>query len=203
MVDDSTRALIERARRGDRAAFEELTTRYSPRIDALIRLRLGSDLATKVEVEDVAQETMIKAFTSIETLRAEDERSFFAWLASIAHNVVLELARHHRRRPSVAYDDDKVTSDPSPSRGLQRSERFDRLQEALDSLSPDHREVILLARIEGLPVVEVARRMGRTVGAIGQLLWRALKKLREQFGDTQSFHLPAKRLDDQRKTDGQ
>ena len=73
-------------------------------------------------------------------------------------------------------------------------ERFDRLQEALDSLVPDQREVILLARIERVPMAEVAVRLRRSPGAVAQLLWRALKNLREQFGDTESLHLPDRRF---------
>ncbi len=203
MVEDNTQALLTRAGGGDRTAFEELADRYRPRLEALIRLRLGADLGAKVEVDDISQETLLRAFTSMDTLRADNDRSFFAWLAGIAHNVVLTLARHHTRRPVVPYDDDQTADDPSPSRGAQRSERFDRLQKALDSLTPDHREVILLARIEGLPTEDVAKRMGRSQSAVGQLLWRALKKLRERFGDTRSFHLPNKRLEDRRRTDAE
>ena len=82
----------------------------------------------------------------------------------------------------------------SPSKNLRRNERFDRLKDSLESLSPEHREVILLMRIEGLPVEEVAKRMNRSPKATRQLLWRALKDLRESFGDTESLGLPERRL---------
>ena len=54
----------------------------------------------------------------------------------------------------------------------------------------------LLARIEGLSLAEVAERMNRSQGAVAQLLWRALRALRDRFGDTESFHLPERRLED-------
>ncbi len=201
MVEESTQVLLGRARSGDRAAFERIADRCRPRLEALIRLRIGSDLGARVEVDDIVQETLLKGFTSIDTLRADDESAFFAWLTGIARNVMLHLARHHGRRPSVPYDEEKTTSDPSPSKGIRRSERFDRLQDSLDALSAEHREVILLARIEGLPAEEVARRMDRSQGAVAQLLWRALRKLRERFGDTQSLGLPDRRFEDRRKID--
>ena len=78
----------------------------------------------------------------------------------------------------------------SPSRIARRGERFDRLAEALNRLSADHREVILLSRIEGLRMKEVAKRMNRSENAVLLLLSRGLKKLKESFGETESLHLP-------------
>ena len=73
---------------------------------------------------------------------------------------------------------------------MQRNERFDRLQEALQSLSPEHREVIELARIKGLKAREISERMGRSPVAVRLLLFRALEQLRNRFGDTASLNLP-------------
>jgi RNA polymerase sigma factor (sigma-70 family) len=77
---------------------------------------------------------------------------------------------------------------------LRREERFERLEKSLQSLSPDHREVILLARIEGLQIAAIAERLGRSKSAVKSLLLRALKELKRSFGDTESFHLPDRSL---------
>ncbi len=77
---------------------------------------------------------------------------------------------------------------------MQREERFERLEKALDGLSRDHREVIHLCRIEGLPFQEAARRMNRSADAVKMLLSRALEELKGKFGDTQSLHLPDRKL---------
>lgn len=197
MLDNSsTEQLLQQARKGDRDAFEQLVRAFRPRLEGFVRLRLSSELRARVEVDDIIQETLIRAYSTIETLRSTEERLFFRWLAGIANHVILNEARHHQRRPIDPYDSKASASDPSPSKGLRRGERFDRLQEALDSLSPDHREVIILTRIEGLPLAEAAERMKRSQGAVAQLLWRALKSLRERFGDTESFRLPGRRLQD-------
>ena len=90
----------------------------------------------------------------------------------------------------------RLADDVSQSRDARRNERFERLQRALDSLSDEHRRVVMLARIEKLPIAEVARRLERSPAATSQLLWRALKKLKESFGSTDSFHLPDRRLED-------
>jgi RNA polymerase sigma-70 factor (ECF subfamily) len=197
-----TEQLLRQAHQGDRAAFERLVEIYKPRLEALVRVKLGSELRMRVEVDDIIQETFVGAFDSIGTLRSPDETVFFRWLAGIANHVIFNEARRQHRRPTVPFESNATTSDPSPSKGMIRDERFERLAEALDSLSPDHREVIILARIEGLSLAEVAGRMHRTQGAVAQLLWRALKRLREQFGDTESFRLPDRRLLDRGRRDG-
>ena len=67
-------------------------------------------------------------------------------------------------------------------------------QEALDKLSGDYRKVIYLARVEGLPMKEIATHMGRSPEAVKKLLGRALEKLRERFGETESLHLPDRQV---------
>jgi RNA polymerase sigma factor (sigma-70 family) len=69
------------------------------------------------------------------------------------------------------------------------------LIKVLDGLSPEYREVIVLARLKGLRIKEIALRMNRSENAVSLLLSRALAKLKEAFGETESFNLPARRLD--------
>ena len=71
---------------------------------------------------------------------------------------------------------------------------FERLQSAVEELTPDQKKAVIFARIDGLRIKEIARRMDRSPEAVKQLLTRALKQLRSSFGDTESFHLPDKRL---------
>ena len=203
MLDkSSTEQLLRHAQMGDHSAFDRLVKVYRPRLVALVRLKLGSKLRGKVDVDDIIQDTLVGAYHSIDTLRSSSETAFFRWLTGIANHVIFNEARRHQRRPTVPYVNKATASDPSPSKGMRRNERFERLEEALDSLSPAHREVVLLARIEGLSLAEVAKRMKRTQGAVAQLLWRALKNLREQFGDTESLHLPDRRLQDRGEGNG-
>ena len=97
---------------------------------------------------------------------------------------------------------DIAASGVSPSKAERRNERFDRFEAALKQLSPDYRQAILLARIEGLSIEEVARRMKRSPNAVSHILLRALRKLRETFGDTQSLNLPDRRLAEEEAADG-
>jgi RNA polymerase sigma factor (sigma-70 family) len=77
---------------------------------------------------------------------------------------------------------------------MRRNERFEQLERCMRTLSTDHQEVVRLARIDGLPIREVARRMNRSPEAAKKLLWRALKELRKTFRDTESLHLPPRTL---------
>jgi RNA polymerase sigma-70 factor (ECF subfamily) len=190
--------LIEQARTGDREAQERLAVEYRDRVDNYVRLRVGDHLRKRVEIGDVVQQTFANAFKSLEQFRGKDGETFLRWLRGIAEHVILELARYHRREQVLYMDHDEVSpSDVSPSRSLRRDERFDRLKEALESLSPDHRDVVVMARLKGLRIDEIARRMNRSPNAVAHLLSRALVKLRKAFGETESFSLPPRRLENE------
>jgi RNA polymerase sigma factor (sigma-70 family) len=90
---------------------------------------------------------------------------------------------------------DLAGSSASPSNVFRRHERFDRLEAALKSLSPEHQQVLLLVRVEGLTITAAADRLGRTPNAVSLLLLRASRALRAAFGDTASLSLPERELD--------
>ena len=77
-----------------------------------------------------------------------------------------------------------------------------RIEHGLENLTPDYRRVILLARVDGLTTREIAERMERTPNAVKHLLGRALRRLRSEFGDTESLHLPRNRRLQHRSDDG-
>lgn len=186
----STSDLVLRAQEGDRAAFDELFRERADRIEYYVRMRLGMHLRRGVDVQDVVQEVALRGFRALERFTWRGEGSLFAWLRTIAEHVVLEAASRQRRDRQVPLVGDVTGSAPSQAHILRREERFERLQRAFDSLPAPQRQVILLARLEKLPLKEVAVRMDRSPAAVKQLLWRALKQLRASFGDTESLHLP-------------
>lgn len=186
--------LIRRAQGGDRAAFDALASHYRDRLESGISRRLGGYLRHKVEVEDVAQETLLKAFQSLGSFEERGRDSFLKWLKGIADNLLLYWAREYRRMDQMPLLQDASHHDTSPSKRLRREERFERLQAALSRLGEDQREVILLARVEGIPTQEIAKRLDRSPAAVRQILWRALQKMQASFGDTESLSLPRNAL---------
>jgi RNA polymerase sigma-70 factor (ECF subfamily) len=195
----TTEDLVRAAQAGDARALEELLEAHRGRLLSRVARRLGAVLRGRVEAADIVQETYVWAIRSLPRFRWRGEGSFTRWLGAIADHMLLKAASPGRSpqtlRLGLDPELDAAAGDPTPSRALRREERFERLREALESLSPEHREVIVLARIEGLRIDEIARRLDRTPNAVSLLLARALRKLRAAFGDTESLGLPARLLD--------
>ena len=185
-----TQEWIREAQQGNRDAFERLVDHHRGRLKAVVQRRLGGHLRQRIEVDDVVQETFLRALQSLDSFREEGSDSFFHWLRGIAENLLLYWARQHQRTSLLESGDRARTDNLSPSKHLRREERFERLEAAMSGLSPSHREVILLARIEGLSTKEVANRLNKSPEAVKQMLWRALQKLATGFGETESLHLP-------------
>jgi RNA polymerase sigma-70 factor (ECF subfamily) len=198
---------IRRARQGDREAFDRLARDNEGPLRSLIDIQLGQGLRSRVEVDDLLQDTLLRAFQSIGHFKGETPAALRTWLGGIAHNAVIDCARkltskkadYRREVPLSAERGSSFGGDgspelpspsPSPSRLLRREERLDRLLGAVQTLSPDHRQVILLTLIERLPPPELAQRMARSEKAVSMLLLRAMHALRESFGDTSSLSLP-------------
>ncbi|MBI4601754.1 MAG: sigma-70 family RNA polymerase sigma factor [Planctomycetes bacterium] len=209
--------LIIDAKAGDRRALETLVERCAPRLRSLVCLRLGHFLRRKVEIEDVLQETYLRACKSLERFQWRGKGSFYRWLGGIAEHVIQDIVRREGKgagamrslqvlapaEPGSSGSDRPAREvvaqarEPSPSQVSRRNERFERLEKALSRLSPEHREVIILARVRGVPIKDIAAKLGKTPDAVSMLLLRALRKLKECFaGSTSSFHLPARSLPD-------
>ncbi len=195
-------ALITKALDGDRASFNLLIQLQEDELVHYVQMRLGTHLRKYVEVDDVLQEAYARAFQSIRTFKQQDEKAFLQWLRRIVENVILEYARKQQRNQVLFLDRDVAGSDPSPSKNMIREERFNRFKQALQSLPQDYREVILLSRIEGLRIKEISERMNRSPKAIAHLLSRAMAKMKEVFGETESYRLSPHQLDDQVFHDG-
>jgi RNA polymerase sigma-70 factor (ECF subfamily) len=196
--------LVELARQGDRAAFDEIVKRLRSRLEQSIERWARFRLGPRVDVEDVLQETFLRAYRSLDRFKspeAFDEELLFRWISGVAKHALGDLLRKAAHREVPAPCIEQVSSETSQSRAGRREERFDRLQKALDALPPDYRQVLVLSRLEGLPAQEIARRIGRTPNAVYHLLVRALQLLREQFGDTESLSLPDRPLRRERGDD--
>lgn len=192
---ESTEALVRKAQDGDRDALDALSACYRVRVEQFVRTRLGILLKRRFGVDDIVQETFLHAFESIRRFEWRGEDSFARWLNGIAEHVILRLAdRFNTRRTLSLARDVPAASRGSPSKAPRREERFQRLRKALDLLSRDQKEAILLSRIDGLRIDEVAQRMNRSSNAVLLLISRGLSRLKDTFGDTESLHLPPRSL---------
>jgi RNA polymerase sigma-70 factor (ECF subfamily) len=181
--------LLARIRAGDRAAFTPLFERYQPRIAAFLRYKMGATLQHSCEVEDLLQETFLRACREFDGFQYQGPGSFLRWLMSIAGHVVVDAARYQGRgkrraemlplwsesRPGGANPVETRT----PSLLLAQREGLDLLFDGLDRLPEQYREIILLAKVEGLSSAEMAERLGKSRESVALLLHRALRQLRQ------------------------
>jgi RNA polymerase sigma-70 factor (ECF subfamily) len=192
--DKAQEELVSKARSGDRGAFDDLVRESTDDLLAFVASRLGRNLRGQLEPEDIVQEAFLRAFERFNDFKWRGRGSLRRWLFAIAEHLIRNQSRKGIAGRAVRPIEIQG-SEPSPSRAVRREERFDKLRDALMSLSPDHRRVIQLARIEGLKIKEIAERMERTPGAVKQLLSRALDRLRHRVGDTESLSLPERSID--------
>lgn len=188
--------LLEQARAGDRAAMDDLFRACRGYLGVVAEGHVGSRLQAKVDASDVVQQTLLEAHRDFQRFRGSTGPEWLGWLREIlSHNAADFVRRYHgtekraarREVPLRRESDDSsiggalepADRGDSPSQQLMRRERELAVADALEKLTPDHREVVLLRNIERLPFDEVARRMGRSRPA-AQMLWmRAIRKLQE------------------------
>src|SRR5215472_8290631 len=183
--------LLFLARCGDVAALGRLLERYRGYLGLLARLQIGRRLQGKVDAGDLVQETFLKAARDFAEFRGHTEDELAGWLRQILACSVANLLRHYlgtRRRDqrlereltdelgraSRALDGGLLARGASPSRQAVRREQAVRLADALDQLSDDYREVLVLRHLEELSFPDVARRMSRSLDSVKNLWTRAL-----------------------------
>ena len=162
-------ALIERARNGDEDAFTALARLAAPAALAAAR-RITGDAAL---AEDAAQEALLRGFRALAGYR--HQTSFAAWMRVIALRAAIDLVR--RRRVEVPIAENLRPNTSEEKRHLDA----DLLREALATLSPLDRELILAREVEGEADREIARRFDMTVTGVRVRIHRARRKLRARF----------------------
>lgn len=180
---------IERLKEGDRTAFDTFVTRYTSDIYALL-LRLTEDIE---EARDLTQETFLRALKAIKNFRGDADLK--TWLYRIAINESRNRFRWWKRRnrdTTVSLDAENSFSPDSLSERLSgssenpemetlRRERQAALRKALQKLSANYREAIILRDIEGLSYEEVASALDTNVGTVKSRLSRGREELRKML----------------------
>jgi RNA polymerase sigma-70 factor (ECF subfamily) len=191
---DADRALVERAQQGETRAFEMLVVKYQRRIERLIgRMVRDTDL-----VQDIAQETFIRAYRALPNFRGES--AFYTWLYRIAVNSAKKALSDMKRDPvltesafAVRDDDDEtsrgeteLTDGETPESLLASKEIAATVNAAIEALSEDLRQAITLREIEGLSYEEIASVMNCPIGTVRSRIFRAREaiaaELRPQLG---------------------
>ena len=185
MDRQETARLLRRARDGEREALDALYQCVGAKLLAFIRLRLGRSLRSQLESRDVLQATLLKSFEHLQQFEQSDGASLMAWLTRIAENEIRDRADFHTRqrrdvRAEVPLDTGHAGVAAAARSALTQvilDERAERLEAALETLEPHHREVIILRSFEELSFPEIGARLGKSEDACRMLFARAMAAL--------------------------
>ena len=186
MVGSEEAALIRKILAGRHDLFDDL---IAPHLTPLLRA-LRATISSHPDIEDIIQQTVLKAFTHLEQFRFQ--ASFRTWLIRIGLNEAHQWRRKCASSRTVALDPTILTQLPdadenhSPFVECQRSEVIVRLRTALAWLPEQYRIIILLRDLEELSITEVARRLRLTLPAAKTRHWRARRKMAEFFRQANS-----------------
>ena len=184
---DSDAPLVERAVAGDHKAFELLVIKYQRRIQRLIgRMVRDVDL-----VEDISQETFIRAYRALAQFRGDAQ--FYTWLYRIAVNTAKKSLMDLKRNPTVSEnsfksdDDDEtspveneLTTSETPDAVLASKEIAQIINSALEALPEELRQAITLREIEGLSYEEISEAMNCPIGTVRSRIFRAREAISQK-----------------------
>lgn len=183
---------IAQARQGDQEAFSQLVYLYEKRIYALALRMCGNP----EDAAEAAQEAFLAAWQGLPFFRGE--ASFSTWLYRLASNSCVDLLRRegrHRQAAGPSLDDEESSlsvpdSTPGPQEAAERQELRRQIQEGLNTLSPEHRQVLILREMHQLSYEEIAQTLELDLGTVKSRISRGRRQLRNfllQTGNFSSF----------------
>jgi len=170
--------LVARVQKGDKSAFDLLVRKYQHKIVKLV----SRYVRDRAEVEDIAQETFIKAYRALRGFRGES--AFYTWLYRIAINTAKNYLVSQGRRPLAVEplaDDEggpdglvlNLREDSTPEHNVLAEEIARTVEQAIGALPEDLRTAITLREIEGLSYEEIAEIMDCPIGTVRSRIFRA------------------------------
>ena len=193
-----TQELVALAQGGDNSALDQLCKVYAERVQRIVRFRMGTELRGKLESMDLVQDAFLAAVKNLGNFEYRDEGDFLRWMSKIAENRIRDnLKRLHADKRDIRREvpiDHRVpaTGDncprmPEPIRTttpsviISLSEELDKLENAMNLLKPQYREVIVLSQIEGLSLKKIGDKLGKSDDAVRMLVARAMASLASAF----------------------
>jgi RNA polymerase sigma-70 factor (ECF subfamily) len=184
-TDDPT--LVRKAQRGNMAAFEELVARHRDKIYA----RALSMMRNEEEAIDLSQEAWVKGWQRLKQFQGE--ASFGTWMTRIVINLCLDQLRKQKRQRAESIEEIDEESGGverqmpvvtvNPTAGLERLELRQRIDQALNQLSYEHRTVLVLHQFEEMEYKQIAKTMGCSIGTVMSRLFYARRKLAALLAD--------------------
>ena len=180
--------LVNRARKGDLTAYDDLVRRYQERIYATVYHMTSNH----EDANDLAQEAFIKAFQALKSFKGGS--SFYTWVYRIAVNKTINFLKQRKNKAQLSLDDldfnaehdpDLVAliSDKTPRREVGLAELQEKLNVAMQKLSESHRLVVVLHDVQGLSHEEIGKIMHCNVGTVRSRLFYARQQLQAYLSD--------------------
>lgn len=191
---------IQRAQKGDAAAFEQLVTAYERKVYALALRSTGSE----ADAADLTQEVFLRAWRSLNSFRGDSTVS--TWLYRITMNICIDFSRKKSLQLVPLTDEegnelplpDRRTTN-SPEAALENQELSRELNTALKQLTPEHRQAILLRDVSGLTYQEIGRMLALEEGTVKSRLARARRNLRNILIKRGNISLPSASKEHERR----
>ena len=189
-MDNQEQNWIQSARNGDQAAFGQLVIKYQKRVYALtVRMCPTPELA-----EEAAQEAFLSAWQGLPFFRGDS--AFSTWLYRLASNACVDLLRKEGRHQGPSLDDEAVSAEvpdtrPTPEAAAEQKELRAQIEAGLRTLSPEHREVLILREIQQLSYGEIADALSLDLGTVKSRISRGRRQLRNFLMEQGNFSAPA------------
>lgn len=185
-LDPTDDQLVDRTKAGDARAFDELVVRFSPRLYGLIYNMTSSHEDTN----DLLQEVFAKAYRSIRGFQGKS--SFYTWMHTISVNMTINFLKKRNRRKTMSLDDvdNGILNDPDfiaatsngdPSHSANLVELQKKLNESMMKLSHEHRAVVTMFDIQGMPHADIAKILKISEGTVRSRLFYAHKQLQNHL----------------------
>lgn len=175
---DMETLLIREALTGKRDAFSRLMLRYAQRIyRAVYFIVRNFD-----DAKDITQETFLRAYRSLDSF--DPSKPFYPWVHRIARNLSLNfIGKAERKNVSLPEGDPYPAMTDDPALSIIQKAEIDALYRAIDRLTPDHREVIMLKHFGECSYAEIAEIVGIPIGTVMSRLYGARMKLKSVLSE--------------------
>ncbi|MEM7166451.1 MAG: RNA polymerase sigma factor [Planctomycetota bacterium] len=184
-------ALVEKARSGDREAFDEIVQQLWGPVFVFVRGRINDE----EKARDLAQDTFLRALDKLDTLRSG--QSLMSWIFTIASHRVIDCYRRQGTQPKMRGYDTEIDGDgltgraptgrdfteAAPTLGVEQAEDAERLQAAMQQLHDRYRAVLILRYWSGMSPAQIARLLGEPEGTIRNRIFRAHRQLQGLLED--------------------
>jgi RNA polymerase sigma-70 factor, ECF subfamily len=190
----SIEQLLRQVREKQAGAWNELLRRSQPALEKWATLRMGNNAPAGLRPSDVAQEAALRAVQNFAHFQGQSEGEWLAWFKRVFETQAEDMRRHAGRQKrddsdAVSLDSPEALRQPAvqrtPTQYTLDGEKGRRLLAHMDELPEDQRQALLSELLENVPRRELAARLERSEEAVGSLIQRALRTLKNRMAETE------------------